>query len=743
MKFRRFFASLQIKFLLPMFGLLLLFIAAIGAAAHYSLSEISHKQSQDFATELADIFSMVGGVMEESRLQRTVQLMAAHKRINSFYVFDQAGVAIASSAVQDRGKNIRELFADAAPYLEQKKDGVSYEEVFLPRKNSELLIHRIDLLAANEARLIPHVLVLLVRVEIPPAVMQVFRLLGWSGLGILLLFLILQFLSLHWIVFRPITRMAAELAKQQYYNEPVFLSQRSIDELGHLSNQYNQLLAQHYASLREVMEARDMAEKSSEFKSQFLANISHEVRTPLNGMLGFAQLLKRSPLNEKQYEYLELMLRSGETLLSIINDVLDYSKIEADKVELHEQPMDIEQACTDVLVINAARAEQKKIDLMLVIDEDVPRSCVLDELRFKQILLNIVSNAVKFTEKGFVVVSVKRRGEHSLCIDVRDTGIGMEREVLASIFRPFVQADASTTKRFGGTGLGLSIAQRLSTIMGGRLQVESQVGIGTNFSILLPLNEPVLVPFTQNECSWAVIAVPELRAQVIAQLQPLFAQLPSEYASLEQARSMSPVDMCFVYLPASDSANEYYLQQLLKLDTHLPVLIASAGQVNDVPAKIVWLEKPLPQRNVVHLLEARGVEGVAAVVQDKTLQGRILLVDDNEINRLLLSDYLLGMGLEVQEAGNGQAAVSICQQQVFDLILMDCLMPVMDGFEAARHIRERGLNVQTPVIAITANTQADVQQACLAAGMTGYLAKPVNLVELNNLLTAYLRPGEG
>lgn len=736
--FRRFFASLQVKFLLPMFGLLLLFIAAIGAAVNYSLYDISHKQSQDFAAELADIFSMVGGALDESRLQRTVQLVAAHKRVAGFYVFDQAGVAIASHAVQDRGKNIRELFADAAPYLVQAKEDILYEEIYLPREHSELLIHRVDLLNPSETALVPHTLVLLVRVEIPPSVMQVFRLLGWSGLGILVFFLILQYLSIRWIVFRPITRMAAELAKQQYSDEPIFLSQRSVDELGHLANQYNQLLAQHYASLRELMVARDLAEKSSEFKSQFLANISHEVRTPLNGMLGFAQLLKRSPLNEKQYEYLELMLRAGDTLLSIINDVLDYSKIEADKLELHEQSMDIEQACADVLVINAARAEQKKIDLMLIIEEGVPRSCLMDELRFKQILLNIVSNAVKFTEKGSVVVAVKRRGENSLCIDVRDTGIGMEREVLASIFRPFVQADASTTKRFGGTGLGLSIAQRLSTIMGGRLQVESQVGVGTCFSVLLPLNEPVLVSLEQNARSWAVVAEPELRTQVVAQLQPMFAQLPREYASLEQARSMSPVDVCFVYLAASENADDAYIQILSTLDTCLPVLIASVGQVNSVPQNIVLIEKPLPQRSLLRLLDARSAHTSATMVQDKPRQGCILLVDDNEINRLLLSDYLLGMGLEVQEADNGQAAVNMCQQQVFDLILMDCLMPVMDGFEATRHIRERGRNLQTPVIAITANTQTDVQQVCQAAGMTGYLAKPVNLAELNNLLTEYL-----
>lgn len=736
--FRRFFASLQVKFLLPMFGLLLLFIAAIGAAVNYSLQDISHKQSQDFAAELADIFSMVGGAMDESRLQRTVQLVAAHKRVAGFYVFDQAGVAIASSAVQDRGKHIRELFADAAPYLVQKTESMYYQEIFLPREKSELLIHRVDLLNTAETALVPHTLVLLVQVEIPPSVMQVFRLLGWSGLGILLFFLFLQFLSIRWIVFRPISRMAAELAKQQYSAEPIFLSQRSIDELGHLANQYNQLLAQHYASLRELMVARDVAEKSSEFKSQFLANISHEVRTPLNGMLGFAQLLKRSPLNEKQHEYLDLMLRSGDTLLSIINDVLDYSKIEADKLELHEQSMDIEQACADVLLINAARAEQKKIDLMLVIEDGVPRSCLMDELRFKQILLNLVSNAVKFTETGCVVISVKRRGEHSLCIDVRDTGIGMEREVLASIFRPFVQADASTTKRFGGTGLGLSIAQRLSTIMGGRLQVESQVGVGTNFSILLPLNEPVLVPLEQNERSWAVVAEPELRPQVVAQLQPVFAQLPGEYASLEQAHSMSPVDVCFVYLAASANTNEFYLQELLNLDTRLPVMIANAGQVGSVPPRIVLLEKPLPQRGLLRLLESRSAQMSSAMLQDTTQQGHILLVDDNEINRLLLSDYLLGVGLDVQEAENGQAAVDICQKQTFDLILMDCLMPVMDGFEAARHIRERGLNVQTPVIAITANTQTDVQQACQAAGMTDYLAKPVNLTDLNALLVEYL-----
>ncbi|MCP5325780.1 MAG: response regulator [Oceanospirillaceae bacterium] len=736
-----FFTSLQNKLLFPLFGLLGLFILVLALAVDYVLNEISRQQSEDYAAETADYFLLVAEKdAQQKHLQRILQLLASHERIREAYVVDAAGTVYAAHDVARIGAGIDSFFPDVGGLFAILQNPQLHEH-FINLQRNTLLLHHLELLNERGDAFVPYSFVLVVANQLPSHVMRILQWLAWFGFGVLVALWLAQLFYMRWLLFTPLKRMADELARQQLQNNPVYLSRTSGDELGRLANQYNQLLAQQFASRNDLVIARDMAQQNSEFKSQFLANISHEVRTPLNGMLGFAQLLLRSPLNEKQHEYVERMLRSGESLLVIINDVLDFSKIEAGKLEINESKVGIEQLCSDVLSLNAVRAEQKKIDLCLVMQAGAELECELDELRLKQILLNLVSNAVKFTEKGYVLLEVSAQGGW-LQLKVQDTGIGMGSSVLESIFRPFVQADASTTRRFGGTGLGLSIAQRLCELMGGELRVESAVGIGTSFFVRLPLKSPRFGDgFEKDPRSFAVCTdsgLPGLETVLLQQLQPLFAR-PGQILQTPEALEQIDLDLLFVHVPAGRVVDGKYVRRVKSWPVQRYVLIASVNQLQTkLPADMLLLEKPLLLSKVMQVLT--GNVGVSATAQpeDIRLRGRVLVVDDTDINRIVLQDYLQGLGLEVAEAANGLVAVDLCQQQTFDVVLMDCLMPEMDGYEATRQIRSAGQNINVPIIAITANAYADVEVACRQAGMTDYLAKPVDLQQLNRLLEHYL-----
>lgn len=734
-----FFSSLQNKLLLPLFGLLSLFVLILALAVDYVLNEISRQQSKEYAAETADFFLLVVEKdVQPKQQQRILQLLASQERIREAYVLDADGRVIAAHDVARVGETASAIFPGVTDMLAIIQNPQLHQH-FQAWQEHTLLIHHVDLLNSRGDAYVTHSFVLVVENKLPSNVMRTLQWLAWFSCGVLIVLWLAQLFYMRRLLFTPLKRMVDELAQQQLHNHPVYLSRNSGDELGRLANQYNQLLAQQFASRNDLVVARDMAQQNSEFKSQFLANISHEVRTPLNGMLGFAQLLLRSPLNEKQHEYVERMLRSGESLLVIINDVLDFSKIEAGKLELNETRVGIEQLCSDVLSLNAVRAEQKEIDLCLVMQAGVDLECELDELRLKQILLNLISNAVKFTEKGYVLLEVSAQGGW-LQLKVQDTGIGMDTSVLESIFRPFVQADASTTRRFGGTGLGLSIAQRLCELMGGELRVESAVGIGTSFCVRLPLKSPDFGDgFEKDPRSFAVCTdsgLPGLEHVLLSQLQQLFSR-PGLIVQSAEALEEIELDLLFVYVAAGGVVDGKFLRRIKGWPAQRYVLVASVNQIKtELPADVQFLEKPLLLSKVLPGLAGSSDVGPAVQPEpeDIRLHGRVLVVDDTEINRMVLQDYLQNLGLDVVEAANGQIAVNLCEQQAFDVILMDCLMPEMDGYEATRQIRCGVRNQGVPIIAITANAYADVAVACRRAGMTDYLAKPVDLKQLNRLL---------